>query len=111
MTERELFDNPSRTSRFVMALRAYVQRSRKDLGYVFINFDFMISIAHGSFSGLLKRSLVDGVLAPTKQQRLQYAKWLHVYGKEKCSLTQRHAWMVDDFKVSDTLIWLYHYYC
>ncbi|KAK7016127.1 hypothetical protein R3P38DRAFT_2995242 [Favolaschia claudopus] len=70
LTEAEVFTNPSRTARIALA---YLQE-------------------------LLRPALHDGYLAPTKQQRLKYLDWLHVYAKDRTRLPERMAFLVDEYK-------------
>jgi len=50
-------------------------------------------------SSLLQPCLVDGILAPTIQQRLGYKKWLHIYAKDRVTLTPRMAKLRDAYEV------------
>lgn len=43
---------------------------------------------------------MDGVLAPTREQRLKYMHWLHVYGKDKTSIPRRMAELLQSYKVT-----------
>ncbi|KAJ7260144.1 Cupredoxin [Mycena rebaudengoi] len=79
LTEREVFDSPSRTARLVLAYLQYRHESRTKLH------DFLRPAIH------------DGVLAPTVDQRLRYLDWLYVYGKQYTSLVPRMAALVDDY--------------
>lgn len=50
-------------------------------------------------SSLLRPCLVDGILAPTTQQRLGYKKWLHIYARDRVTLTPRMAKLRDAYEV------------
>ncbi|KAJ3506414.1 hypothetical protein NLJ89_g6883 [Agrocybe chaxingu] len=81
LLEREVFDCPSRTARLCEAFWAYAHTS------------------HTGLKGLLDPCRrIDGILAPTTQQRLHYKDWLHVYGKEQTKLPPRAAQLVDLYK-------------
>ncbi|KDR67116.1 hypothetical protein GALMADRAFT_161738 [Galerina marginata CBS 339.88] len=77
LMEFEVFKCPSRTARICESFFAYAYRSKQHL------------------PSLLKSAMVDGVLAPTQDQRLKYMYWLHVYGKDKTSVPCRMAELVD----------------
>ncbi|KIM34974.1 hypothetical protein M413DRAFT_14811 [Hebeloma cylindrosporum] len=79
LTEEEVFDSPSRTARLCEALWAYNYKSHTDL------------------RPLLRKSLVDGILAPTEEQRLAYKDWLHVYGKARSRVTPRLSDLVQQY--------------
>jgi hypothetical protein len=42
---------------------------------------------------------VNGVLAPTLNQRLGYKKWLHVYGKDVAFISPRMAKLQREYTV------------
>ena len=44
--------------------------------------------------------IVDGVLAPTRNQRLGYKKWLHIYGKDLVFISPQMAKLQKDYTVS-----------
>ncbi|KAJ6517325.1 hypothetical protein C8R47DRAFT_1000321 [Mycena vitilis] len=79
LTLHEVFSNPSRAARFLMAFYTYVERSEQDIW------------------ALLQPCLHDGVLAPTRDQRLRYGDWLYVWAKDRTSLPTRMASLVDKF--------------
>ncbi|KAF8152979.1 hypothetical protein B0H34DRAFT_677203 [Crassisporium funariophilum] len=81
LTERELFDSPSRTARFCEAFWTFAHRSHIDLPQ------------------LLKQCTIDGILAPTKEQRLTYKDWLHVYAKDRVRTSPRLAILIDEYKL------------
>ncbi|KAK7019281.1 hypothetical protein R3P38DRAFT_2975923 [Favolaschia claudopus] len=80
LTEAEVFTNPSRTARIALAYLQFLHRSETGL------------------EELLRPALHDGYLAPTKQQRLKYLDWLHVYAKDRTRLPERMAFLVDEYK-------------
>ncbi|KAK6984303.1 hypothetical protein R3P38DRAFT_3269243 [Favolaschia claudopus] len=80
LTEAEVFTNPSRAARIALAYLCYLHRSETGL------------------EELLRPALHDGYLAPTKQQRLKYIDWLHVYAKDRTRLPERMAFLVDEYK-------------
>jgi hypothetical protein len=43
--------------------------------------------------------MVEGILAPTKDQRLKYINWLHVYAKDKTEIPQRMKILLKDYNV------------
>ncbi|KAK6977822.1 hypothetical protein R3P38DRAFT_2666075 [Favolaschia claudopus] len=79
LTEAELFDCPSRTARFGGGYVTFLDKSEKDL------------------HKLIQPAMLDGYLAPTKQQRLGYINWLHVYAKDRCKIPVRMAELVDEY--------------
>ncbi|KAJ7934473.1 hypothetical protein B0H13DRAFT_2305575 [Mycena leptocephala] len=81
LTLYEVFSNPSRTARFLLAFYSYVERSERDLW------------------SLLKPCIHDGILAPTTEQHLRYADWLYVWAKDRTSLPARMAGLVDAFQL------------
>jgi hypothetical protein len=48
---------------------------------------------------ILRPALVDGVLAPSEDQRLRYESWLHVYAKDRTCIPKRMAALVDEYNV------------
>ncbi|KAJ7658400.1 hypothetical protein DFH06DRAFT_990324, partial [Mycena polygramma] len=78
LTLHEVFSNPSRTARFLMAFYTYVERIQ----------------GHFSNPASMKESWR---LAPTRDQRLRYADWLYVWAKDRTSLPARMANLVDKF--------------
>ncbi|KAJ7057425.1 hypothetical protein C8F01DRAFT_1372104 [Mycena amicta] len=66
LTAREVFTSPSRTARLVAAFYMYIKNGKGIDG----------------LARLLSAAMMDGVLAPTLEQRLQYAHWLYVWAKE-----------------------------
>ncbi|KAJ7454584.1 hypothetical protein B0H11DRAFT_2069106 [Mycena galericulata] len=81
LTVYEVFSNPSRAARFLVALYSYIDHSEKDLWR------------------LLRPCIHDGVLAPTTDQRLRYADWLYVWAKERTSMPHRMASLVDEYNM------------
>ena len=49
---------------------------------------------------LIQPCLHDGILAPINDQCMQYATWLHVYGKMRKHLPARTAALVDSYIIS-----------
>ncbi|KXN81811.1 hypothetical protein AN958_03741 [Leucoagaricus sp. SymC.cos] len=79
LTEKEVFDCPSRTARLCEALWCYVHRSWTGLW------------------GLVRPALHDGMLAPTLDQRLRYLNWLHVFAKDRTRVPQRMGELLDRY--------------
>lgn len=48
--------------------------------------------------------MVEGVLAPTQDQRLRYSYWLHVYAKDTTSVSKRMAVLIDEYQVCFSLL-------
>ncbi|KAJ7927920.1 hypothetical protein B0H13DRAFT_1598279 [Mycena leptocephala] len=46
---------------------------------------------------LLRPCIHEGFLAPTTEQRLKYANWLHVWGKERVLVSDRMSNLIDMF--------------
>lgn len=51
---------------------------------------------------------MDGILAPTVNQRLTYGSWLHVYAKSRCQVPERMAELTDHYIVSMIMRVLLH---
>lgn len=64
---------------------------------IFLSWDCFSHMFHRT--GLLRPAIHDGVLAPTQSQRLQYAYWLCVYGKDMVKCTRREAVLIDEYIV------------
>ncbi|KAK7690564.1 hypothetical protein QCA50_005662 [Cerrena zonata] len=79
LTEAEVFDNPSRTARLCIAYKAYMTRARNEIW------------------SLIRPCIHDGILAPTRDQRMRYAAWLHVFGKLRKEMPIRAAELVDQY--------------
>ncbi|KAK7063462.1 hypothetical protein R3P38DRAFT_3339037 [Favolaschia claudopus] len=79
LTEAEVFGNPSRAARVSTAYETYLHESREQL------------------PGLLRPAMLNGLLAPTTRQRLDYINWLYVYAKDYTKLPVRMAELVDDY--------------
>ncbi|KAF6750024.1 hypothetical protein DFP72DRAFT_1072635 [Ephemerocybe angulata] len=72
LTERDVFEDPSRTARLILALWCYQHHS-------------IVNIA-----GLIRPCMVDLVIAPYKKQREGfYQKWIHVYNTDKVKVPMR----------------------
>ncbi|KAF6748292.1 hypothetical protein DFP72DRAFT_1074556 [Ephemerocybe angulata] len=72
LTERDVFEDPSRTARLILALWCYQHHS-------------IVNIA-----GLIRPCMVDLVIAPYKKQREGfYQKWIHVYSTDKVKVPMR----------------------
>ena len=48
----------------------------------------------------MRPCIVNGILAPTLNQRLGYKKWLHVYGKDLAFISPRMAKLQREYTVS-----------
>ncbi|KAJ7663721.1 hypothetical protein DFH06DRAFT_1041932 [Mycena polygramma] len=79
LTVGELFCNPSRTARFLAAFYTYIDNGESNLRY------------------LVGPCIHEGVLAPTTEQRLRYADWLYVWGKDRVRMSSRMSELVDAF--------------
>ncbi|KAJ6599556.1 hypothetical protein B0H10DRAFT_1959006 [Mycena sp. CBHHK59/15] len=79
LTLSEVFSNPSRTARFLIAIYSYIARSENDL-----------------WDTLLRPCIHDGILAPTSEQCLRYADWLFIWAKDCTSIPHRMASLVNE---------------
>ncbi|KAF7320719.1 hypothetical protein HMN09_00157600 [Mycena chlorophos] len=79
ITTRELFTNASRTARFISALYTFTVEARDKI-----------------WDKFLKSAIHDGIIAPTLEQRLRFASWLHVWAKERALMPDRMAQLVDE---------------
>ncbi|KAH9948432.1 hypothetical protein B0H21DRAFT_821093 [Amylocystis lapponica] len=79
LTEAEVFDNPSRTARLCEALYVYAARAREEVW------------------DLLKPCIHDGILAPTDDQRMEYSRWLHVFGKLRTKMSPSMIRLLDSY--------------
>ncbi|KAJ7060766.1 hypothetical protein C8F01DRAFT_1253247 [Mycena amicta] len=82
LTEREVFLNPSRTARLIAAL------------YTFIKY------GEDNIEKLLRAAMLEGVLAPTIDQRKFYAYWLYVWAKDEIRMSVRMKVLVQEYNVS-----------
>ncbi|KAJ3551827.1 hypothetical protein NM688_g4485 [Phlebia brevispora] len=80
LTERDVFDVPSRAARLIEAY-----------------FSWIIRAQNGIYK-LIKPCIHDGFLAPTNLQRMSYAHYLHVYGKMQAWMPVRLAISIDNRK-------------
>ena len=48
---------------------------------------------------MIRPCIVDGIIAPTKCQRLKYIKWLHIYGKDCTRITPRMKTLLERYKL------------
>ncbi len=97
LTEAEVFDSPSRTARLCEAVWNYAFKSHTELEYV--TCQILILLFNSACRSLLRPCFVDGILAPTTQQRMGYKKWLHIYAKDRITLTHRMAKLRDSYEV------------
>ncbi|KAF8072162.1 hypothetical protein FPV67DRAFT_1779227 [Lyophyllum atratum] len=81
LTEAEVFDSPSRSARLCEAFWCFAHRS------------------HTKLQSLLRPCMVKGLLAPTKEQRLKYKNWLHVYAKDRVQMPARLGVLVDEYQL------------
>ncbi|KAJ3510969.1 hypothetical protein NMY22_g15802 [Coprinellus aureogranulatus] len=79
LTEKEVFDNASRTARLANAYWQFAYNAQ----------DLYITC--------ISRCMVEDVLAPTKAQRKRYLRYLHVFRKQRTRLYARHADAVDKY--------------
>nr|GAT47646.1 predicted protein [Mycena chlorophos] len=85
ITTRELFTNASRTARFISALYTFTVEARDKI-----------------WDKFLKSAIHDGIIAPTLDQRLRFASWLHVWAKERALIPDRMAQLVDE--INDKIV-------
>ncbi|KAJ7064057.1 hypothetical protein C8F01DRAFT_1130227 [Mycena amicta] len=71
ITARELFVSPSRTARFVAAFYTFIKATEDNL------------------VSLLRPAMIEGVLAPILEQRLQFRFWLYVWAKAEVQMSKR----------------------
>ncbi|TEB25647.1 hypothetical protein FA13DRAFT_1713884 [Coprinellus micaceus] len=79
LSEKEVFDNASRTARLANAFWQFTYRAQ----------DLYITC--------ISRCMVGNVLAPTRAQRGLYSRYLYVFKKERTRLPPRMAKAVNDF--------------
>lgn len=101
MTVYELFANPSRTARFLAAFYTYIHVGESNLWYIFSGWPSVLNEADPLYlhRPLLRPCIHDGVLAPTRDQRLRYSDWLYVWAKDRVLMSTRMADLVDNFHV------------
>ncbi|KAJ7127476.1 hypothetical protein C8R46DRAFT_970612 [Mycena filopes] len=80
LTLHEVFSNPSRAARFLVAFYSHIARAERDL-----------------WQTVVQPAIHNGILGPTTAQRLRYEKWLYVWAKDKTSVPPRMACLVDAF--------------
>ncbi|KAJ3518388.1 hypothetical protein NM688_g9444 [Phlebia brevispora] len=71
LTEAEVFDCPSRTARLCEAMWVYANNARENIW------------------PLLRSCMINDILAPTKKQRMEYARRVKVYGKLRTEMPMR----------------------
>uniref|UniRef100_A0A0W0F0U1 Uncharacterized protein n=1 Tax=Moniliophthora roreri TaxID=221103 RepID=A0A0W0F0U1_MONRR len=81
LTFDEVFLNPSRLAHIILAYYTFVYKVCKE--------DGIIKLVHSAVHGTL--------LAPTETQRLRYAYYLSVYGKELVYCTEREAQLIERY--------------
>lgn len=99
----ELVDCPSRMARLCEAMWVYAHQSYKEvLPYVFHADDSGISNALICFPArkLVRPAIATGIIAPTEEQRLDYAKHLHVWARPYCHVPPRMRQLVKEWIVS-----------
>ncbi|KAK7041364.1 hypothetical protein R3P38DRAFT_2768692 [Favolaschia claudopus] len=79
ITACELFSSPSRTACFLAAYYTYIR------------------VGEAGLWRLLSPCIHQGVLAPTTEQRLRYADWLYVWGKERVYMSIRMSRLLDSY--------------
>ncbi|KAJ7716284.1 hypothetical protein B0H16DRAFT_1701414 [Mycena metata] len=80
LTLYEVFSNPSRAARFLLAFYSYIARAERDL-----------------WKTIVQSAIHDGILAPTTDQRLRYGDWLYIWAKDKTLMPLRMACLVDEY--------------
>ncbi|KAH7906784.1 hypothetical protein BJ138DRAFT_1104858 [Hygrophoropsis aurantiaca] len=98
LRESEVFDSPSRTARLIEAFYMFAHKAHHDmwLALQFKHLDFSEGLTCLQ-RDLLRPCIQQGILAPTREQRMGYASWLKVYAKSRTSLPQRMAVLLDDY--------------
>ncbi|KAF4564956.1 hypothetical protein EYR40_011129 [Pleurotus pulmonarius] len=81
---QDLCKSPSRVARLCLSLWEFARRSHTDL-----------------WAELLRPAIVDGILAPTREQRRLYSNWLMVYGKSFAMVPRRMAALIDSEEAQD----------
>ncbi|KAF5336585.1 hypothetical protein D9611_006635 [Ephemerocybe angulata] len=83
LTEQDVFDDPSRTARFILALWCYQHHSVTKI------------------AGLLRPCMVDLVVAPSKLQRESfYQRWIHIYTCDKIKVPLRMFEQLTDIEAA-----------
>ncbi|KAJ7776197.1 hypothetical protein B0H16DRAFT_1302386, partial [Mycena metata] len=108
LTVYELFANPSRTARFLAAFYTYIHVGESNLWYIFSGWPSVLNEADPLYlhRPLLRPCIHDGVLAPTRDQRLRDSDWLYVWAKDRVLMSTRMAdlHILDEFDVSNTTV-------
>lgn len=99
MTEKEIFDCPSRFARICEALYQYALSTRTTIWYVNLWHSSFHPIDISGRTDVVKPTIHDLMIAPTDRQRIKYAHHLFVYAKEKTSMPLRLADLVDKYQV------------
>ncbi|KAJ7052703.1 hypothetical protein C8F01DRAFT_1169571 [Mycena amicta] len=85
LTSRQVFVNPSRTARLVVAFHAFATRSEQDL------------------PKLLRPAMVEGVVAPTDPMREGfYMQWMYVSRKNTVEMSKRMAKLYRAYTADNT---------
>ncbi|KAH6881220.1 hypothetical protein BKA70DRAFT_1446756 [Coprinopsis sp. MPI-PUGE-AT-0042] len=80
LTEKEVFDSPSRLARLCNAFWQYAHNGRD------------------VYKKLIKPTIHDGIIAPDHNQRLGYNSWLRVYAKSLLMATPREVKLIKSYQ-------------
>lgn len=105
LTEKEVFDSPSRTARLANAFWQFAYNAQDLYMCVYkLSLLYLYPVPHSShvqFSEVISPCLVDGVLAPSQDQRGRlYSPYLYVFKKQRVQISTRMAGLVDSYEVS-----------
>lgn len=106
LTVTEVVNCPSMVARLIEAYHTMRVRIELETWYVhLLSFQIEIELNYSfNFREVLRKSIHDGLLAPTTAQRRKFAEKLWVYGKEKATIPVRLKKLIEDYNVSLPLI-------
>ena len=108
MTEAELFDSMSRTTRFCLTFYHIAYESHETLWLIFYllccSGSMLISVMAFFCRKFVKQCLHGFLLAASIDQHVKYADRLHIYGKDHVELLIRHNNMIENIEVSPLLL-------
>lgn len=106
ITEREVFDNPSRTARLVAAYYDYTHNMRQTMWYVSSSSSpsAPLQVSCEYLRNFVKPFLHGFLLACSRKDRILYSNHLMVHGKKRTNISQRSKDLLIEFEVCVPII-------
>lgn len=101
LTEQEVFDSASRCARLANAFWQFAHDAQDLYAYVFcpVSISLIPLTYNYNRRDVIRRCMVEDVLAPNSDQRGLYSKYLNVFKKQIINVTARMAQTIDTFGV------------